>query len=224
MKKSLVAFCYIALIITSGLAFELKESANSMSVTDLAILEIQENPSTGYLWHIFAEPAGVLRNFLEEHNAPSMMPGAPSVKGWIMTAAKEGKALITLRLFREWEGEKHSIDFRALTVDVTGEEKGQVDFNILLNEVSLGSTFTVTLEENASTGYSWQYQILGEGISEIGKKVLADESGKVGAPSKVTWTFQAVDGGNSTIVFRYFRSWEGEKSAVDYKAYNICVR
>ncbi len=224
MKKALIAICYVALIITSGLAIELKEAANSMGVTDLAILEIQENPSTGYLWHIFAEPTGVLRNFLEEHSAPSMMPGAPSVKGWIMTAAREGKALITLRLFREWEGEKQSIDFRALTVDVTGEEKGQVDFNILMNEVSLGSTFTVTLEENASTGYSWQYQILGDGISEIDKKVLADESGKVGAPSKVTWTFQAVDGGNSAIVFRYFRSWEGEKSAVDYKAYNICVR
>jgi len=224
MKKALIVICFIALVITSGLAFELKESANSMNEADVAILEIQENPSTGYLWHIFAEPTGVLRNFLEEHNASSMMPGAPSVKGWIMTAAREGKALITLRLFREWEGEKQSIDFRALTVDVTGEEKGQVDFNILMNEVSLGSTFTVTLEENASTGYSWQYQILGDGISEIGKKVLADDSGKVGAPSKVIWTFQAVDDGNSAIVFRYFRSWEGEKSAVDYRAYNICVR
>ncbi|MCB1223562.1 MAG: protease inhibitor I42 family protein, partial [Mesotoga sp.] len=60
MKKTLTAFFYIALIITLGLAIELKESANSMSVNDLAILEIQENPSTGYLWHIFAEPTGVL--------------------------------------------------------------------------------------------------------------------------------------------------------------------
>ncbi|HOP37491.1 MULTISPECIES: protease inhibitor I42 family protein [Mesotoga] len=224
MKKTLTAFFYIALIITLGLAIELKESANSMSVNDLAILEIQENPSTGYLWHIFAEPTGVLRNFLEEHNAPSMMPGAPSVKGWIMTAAKEGKALITLKLFRQWEGEKHSVDFRALTVDVAGQGKGQVDLKILMNEVTLGTTFTVTLEENASTGYTWQYVVLGDGITEKSKEISVDKSDKVGAPSKVTWTFQAVDEGYSTIIFRYFRSWEGKESAVDYKAYNISVK
>lgn len=170
MKKALTAFFYIALIITLGLAIELKESANSMSVNDLAILEIQENPSTGYLWHIFAEPTGVLRNFLEEHNTRSIMPGAPSVKGWIMTAAKEGKALITLKLFRQWEGEKHSVDFRALTVDVTGQGKGQVDLKILTNEVTLGTIFTVTLEENASTGYTWQYVVLGDGIMEKTKR------------------------------------------------------
>ena len=52
MKKNTNGVLYIALIITLGLAIELKESANSMSVNDLAILEIQENPSTGYLWHI----------------------------------------------------------------------------------------------------------------------------------------------------------------------------
>ncbi|MBN2218930.1 MAG: protease inhibitor I42 family protein [Kosmotogaceae bacterium] len=224
MKKVLTAFFYIALIIASGLAFELKESDNSMSVTDLAILEIQENPSTGYLWHIFAEPTGVLRNFLEEHNTTSMMPGAPSVKGWIMTAAKEGKALLTLKLFRQWEGEKHSVDFRALTVDVTGQEKGQVNLKILMNEVTLGTTFTITLEENASTGYTWQYVVLGDGIMERSKEISVDKSEKVGAPSKVTWSFQAVGEGYSTIIFRYFRSWEGKESSVDYKAYNIFVK
>ena len=115
----------------------------------------------------------MLRNFLEEHNAPSMMPGAPSVKGWIMTAAKEGKALITLKLFRQWEGEKHSVDFRALTVDVAGQGKGQVDLKILMNEVTLGTTFTVTLEENASTGYTWQYVVLGDGITEKKQRDLS---------------------------------------------------
>ena len=139
-------------------------------------------------------------------------------------AAKEGKALITLKLFRQWEGEKHSVDFRALTVDVTGQGKGQVDLKILTNEVTLGTIFTVTLEENASTGYTWQYLVLGDGIMEKNKEISVDKSDKVGAPSKVTWTFQAVDEGYSTIIFRYFRSWEGKESAVDYKAYNISVK
>ncbi|KUK80134.1 MAG: Chagasin family peptidase inhibitor I42 [Mesotoga prima] len=224
MKRILVIICIVALTTVLGLSNELVKSSNTMMVSQLAVLEIQENPSTGYLWHVFAEPSGVLRNFLEEHNAPSFMPGAPSVKGWIMTAAKEGKTLITLKLFREWEGEKQSIDFRALTVDVSGEGKGQVDLKLLMNEVNIGSTFTITLEENASTGYTWHYEILGDGVREVAKDVVTDTSGKVGAPSRVTWTFQAVDEGNTSIVFRYFREWEGVKSSIDFEAYNIAVQ
>jgi inhibitor of cysteine peptidase len=41
------------------------------------------------------------------------MPGAPSVKGWIMTAAKEGKDADHAKNSSEREGEKQSVDFRA---------------------------------------------------------------------------------------------------------------
>ncbi|HNR80511.1 MAG TPA: protease inhibitor I42 family protein [Mesotoga infera] len=223
MKKSFVLVLLLVSAFTVLFSSELKDSGNWMKATQLAVLEIDENPTTGYLWHISVEPSGVLRNFLEEYMTGSAFPGAPSVKGWIMTAAKEGKALLTLKLYRDWEGERKAIDFRAVTVDVSGEEKGQVDLKIVLNELELGSTATVTLEENGSTGYTWGYHILGEGLQEIKKETIADTSGLVGAPAKVIWTFQAVDKGYTTIVFRYFRSWEGEGSAVDFRAFNVLV-
>jgi inhibitor of cysteine peptidase len=170
MKKSFVLVLLLVSAFTVLFSSELKDSGNWMKATQLAVLEIDENPTTGYLWHISVEPSGVLRNFLEEYMTGSAFPGAPSVKGWIMTAAKEGKALLTLKLYRDWEGERKAIDFRAVTVDVSGEEKGQVDLKIVLNELELGSTATVTLEENGSTGYTWGYHILGEGFRKSRKR------------------------------------------------------
>jgi len=224
MKRTVLIVIILFMVPALAFSMELKESANSMKVSQLAVLEISENPTTGYLWHIFAKPEGVLRNFLEEYMSTGTIPGAPSTKGWIMTAASEGKALLTLKLFRDWEGEKKSIDFRALTVDVVGEDKGQVDLKIIINEMSIGSTAIVTLDENASTGYTWEYVFLGDGLQEIKKEIIPDSSGRAGAPAKVIWTFQAVGAGNTTVIFKYFRSWEGEASSVDYRAFNVAVR
>ncbi len=124
MKKSFVLVLLLVSAFTVLFSSELKDSGNWMKATQLAVLEIDENPTTGYLWHISVEPSGVLRNFLEEYMTGSAFPGAPSVKGWIMTAAKEGKALLTLKLYRDWEGERKAIDFRAVTVDVSERGEG----------------------------------------------------------------------------------------------------
>lgn len=212
-------------VVFAGCVFssELKESVNYMRVSQLAVLEIDENPTTGYLWHILSEPAGVLRNFLEKHTPGSSLMGAPSVKGWVISAGAEGKALIELKLYRAWESERAAIDYRALTVEVSREGKGQTELELVVNEMKLGYLATVTLEENASTGYTWQYTLMGE-LKEVKKEVIPDASGRDGAAAKVVWTFEASGRGNAVIVFKYFRSWEGEDTAIDCKAFNVVVR
>jgi hypothetical protein len=71
VKRILVIICIVALTTVLGLSNELVKSSNTMMVSQLAVLEIQENRQRVISGMFSRNPSGVLRNFLEEHNAPS---------------------------------------------------------------------------------------------------------------------------------------------------------
>lgn len=81
-----------------------------------------------------------------------------------------------------------------------------LDANVI-NAVRTGENFSVTLQENASTGYQWTYTAAA-GLEKVGESVVPPKAGLVGAPSKKTWTFRAANAGNYTLQFAYARSWE----------------
>jgi inhibitor of cysteine peptidase len=82
--------------------------------------------------------------------------------------------------------------------------------------VSAGGSFKVSLESNATTGFSWPEQ------AEIGStavveqkdhKYLAPTSDLMGAPGKEVWTFKALTKGTTVIAMEYSRPWEGGEQA-----------
>ena len=80
-------------------------------------------------------------------------------------------------------------------------------------EIPLGGIAVVELEENASTGYSWQYFIENEDmLSFDSDKTILDNTNPalVGAPIKHEWKFKALEKGTTSIKFAYLRSWEIE--------------
>jgi inhibitor of cysteine peptidase len=78
--------------------------------------------------------------------------------------------------------------------------------------LSPGRSATFTLQENATTGYSWR---IDQGASQ-GLDILAiSDAGRsgasrrmVGSPSQRHWKIRALKPGHAEIVFAYQRPWE----------------
>ena len=86
-------------------------------------------------------------------------------------------------------------------------------------ELPLGKVATISLEENATTGYTWHYLVDDESVlsflSEETKTTTSDEK-IVGAPTIHTWKFTADKAGTTTLKFAYCREWEAKAlEAVD---------
>jgi inhibitor of cysteine peptidase len=77
-------------------------------------------------------------------------------------------------------------------------------------ELSVGQSLVVTLESNATTGYSWALVQNSDDsvLSKIGNEYVAPQTTLVGAGGKEEWTFKALKQGTSTISMGYSRPWE----------------
>jgi inhibitor of cysteine peptidase len=77
-------------------------------------------------------------------------------------------------------------------------------------ELSVGQSLVVTLDSNASTGYSWSLiQNSDETVlNKTGNQYIAPQTTLVGAAGKEEWTFKALKKGTSIISMGYSRPWE----------------
>lgn len=76
--------------------------------------------------------------------------------------------------------------------------------------VKLQEEFTITLNSNPSTGYSWEW-VNKKAINIVGCvdfKFISPNNGMVGAGGTEKWTFKATKTGTDTLVFVYRRPWE----------------
>lgn len=85
--------------------------------------------------------------------------------------------------------------------------------------------YTVTLDENATTGYQWTYAQSAEGIvSEADNVFLPPENQHVvGAAGTHSWTFEGVKPGLTQAVFSYMRSFEKKAPPARQMIYLLCV-
>ena len=115
----------------------------------------------------------------------------------------EGPTVVT---FNVWVKKKGSTD----------KEPREYDDPEAPVEVEEGLEFSLVLESNPTTGYSWQ---LAEPLDEellrlVGTSFEAKggshgEGGEiVGAPGEEVWTFEALEAGKTEVVLEYVRPWE----------------
>jgi len=92
-------------------------------------------------------------------------------------------------------------------------------------EVPAGSSFTVTLWSNQTTGFKWseEAQINDQTVlRQTGHEYLAyettgDEPPAPGTPGNEVWTFNALKKGTTDISMEYSQPWEGgEKEAFGF--------
>ena len=73
-----------------------------------------------------------------------------------------------------------------------------------------GTSFTVTLDSNPSTGFAWSVSGITDEtvIDDVSNEFKGADTGMVGAGGQEVWTFEAGDKGTSTIEMQYSRPWE----------------
>jgi len=74
-----------------------------------------------------------------------------------------------------------------------------------------GETFEITLEANATTGFSWEIAEIDEDIVQlVGSEYVPEPNPEqlCGKGGKTVFRFQAVGSGETTLKWVYHRSWE----------------
>lgn len=81
-----------------------------------------------------------------------------------------------------------------------------------------GTTLTVTLPANATTGFSWEVSDIDDTITagEPVYKTTPNPRGMVGTGGRTTITFTAAKAGTGTATLTYCRPWEGGETATVY--------
>lgn len=76
-------------------------------------------------------------------------------------------------------------------------------------ELRKGQTFSVSLEGNPTTGYTWEVlQVDEQVLRQIGDPAFTPESEALGAPGTQVLRFRAVGEGRTTLRLVYHRPWE----------------
>ena len=94
----------------------------------------------------------------------------------------------------------------------------------------VGQLLAISLEGNASTGYSWE--IDADGAPQLTLAPPPDDTGagaaegsppKVGSPTTLHWHFEAAQPGTTTVRLVYLRPWEKEVAPAQTAEFKVTV-
>jgi inhibitor of cysteine peptidase len=78
----------------------------------------------------------------------------------------------------------------------------------------VGDVLEVRLAENATTGYGWALDSSNAGLLEPVEATSDYPSAAVGAGGAAIFRFRVVGPGSGTLALKYWRPWEGDRSAI----------
>jgi inhibitor of cysteine peptidase len=84
-----------------------------------------------------------------------------------------------------------------------------------------GTTFSIYLEGNPTTGYNWQVKDYNHKIIEqTGKEHYKSEGNKIGSGGHYTFNFKTVSSGETKLALVYLRPWEKDTPPIEtYEIY-----
>ena len=93
-------------------------------------------------------------------------------------------------------------------------------------ELAVDQELTVRLSSNPTTGYSWSYTYVPEGvITSLGEaRYTQDSPALVGTGGVADFPFRAVHEGRATLRLEYRRPWERDTPAAQEVVYSVSVR
>jgi inhibitor of cysteine peptidase len=92
--------------------------------------------------------------------------------------------------------------------------------------VTVGQVLVVELPSNRTTGYEWNYRIVGGVFEQVGQREFMEDAhpfGMVGVGGTEIWRFRAVKGGRQTLRLDYVRPWEKDVAPVKTVSFNVVV-
>ena len=97
-----------------------KGSRQTAARGDHVIVRLKENPTTGYQWAL--DQLGTPGLELEDTtfvSADTKSAGGGGARAFAFKAAQAGAAALSLKLWRQWQGDASIIDRWDVTVDIT---------------------------------------------------------------------------------------------------------
>ncbi|MCX5710620.1 MAG: protease inhibitor I42 family protein [Candidatus Omnitrophica bacterium] len=93
-------------------------------------------------------------------------------------------------------------------------------------QATVGKEFVITMEANATTGYSWELAdpIDESQISLVSSEYVPANTDLVGAGGKSVWTFKALRVSKAKISFKYVRPWEKDVPPAKVSAFIVDIR
>lgn len=88
-------------------------------------------------------------------------------------------------------------------------------------EVELENDFTLELDSNPTTGYTWQAEF-DERVLKLKDKKFVPYSKAIGSGGEEKFTFEPIKKGETVIRMYYKRVWE--KSAIEEKIYKVLIK
>jgi inhibitor of cysteine peptidase len=95
-------------------------------------------------------------------------------------------------------------------------------------EIAAGSTVTVTLCSNKTTGFSWneKAQVSDSQVLQQAdyKWIPPQETGMVGTAGNEVWTFRGLKAGASSVSLEYSQPWDGGKKGAWTFKLNVTIK
>lgn len=93
-------------------------------------------------------------------------------------------------------------------------------------EVAVGESFSVLLDSNPTTGYSWQMieQPADRAVALTVSGYEAPRTNLAGAPGRQRLTFRAESAGIEKLVFHYLRPWEKNTDPARTVTFTVVVK
>ncbi len=86
-----------------------------------------------------------------------------------------------------------------------------------------GDAFSIYLESNPTTGYSWQSQFDSSYVQLIDSSYTPSQPNLIGGGGKEAFEFLALQSGETEITFSYMRPWESQPP-LETRVFKIIIK
>ncbi|MDD1662203.1 MAG: protease inhibitor I42 family protein [Methanomicrobiales archaeon] len=192
-------------------------------------LRLPENPTTGFSWNLSVTTGlSVMNDSYIPDDTSGKLVGSGGIHAWFLKAVQPGEQVISGVYRRPWEPAAPGVTFFKLSL-VVGEDAcggnvctlpittpaapprfhvyADADNGKTVQEL-LGETFNIRLQENPTTGYSWNMSV-SEGLRISRDEYIPSSSNgqMVGTGGIRSFTLLAMSKGEQMITAEYRRPW-----------------
>ena len=192
-------------------------------------LRLPENPTTGYLWNLSVTTGlSVINDTYIPDDPSGKLVGSGGTHVWFLAAAQKGEQAISGVYRRPWEPAATGVTFFSLTLTVEDSSCGgnvctlpitppavpprfhvytEADNGRTVQE-PLGETFNIRLEENPTTGFTWNLSV-SDGLRISGDGYISSPTGgqMVGTGGIRSFTLVTSARGEQVVTAEYRRPW-----------------
>ncbi len=90
-----------------------------LRVGDLIVLQLAENPASGYRWALGALDDSLVALESASYSGEDARPGSGGFTTWKLRARAAGRTQLRLKHWRHWAGDASIIDRFSLALDIT---------------------------------------------------------------------------------------------------------